>query len=1150
MRALRLWHIGRLTNAFSRGRWQRSRPGLSSIFVALMIVASALVVVPLVGEPSAEAAVEERTNTVEFFAGQDTGTSPTNENVKNDFATQTFQLAESGVDVVDAYVEVFANIGMRTAKTYSSSYVYFDMCTPACSPSTAAFTSTGSLNAHKTDESQYVRLRANVTSETDLAAYAGGGAVRNFAVGYCFATGASCSGTQLGNIFTAHAKLVVTYKYTKASANRTNSVLYPLESASETGSKTATQGPCTINDNCPKFSYNAEIPEISSQISQHFNVHFLTDQNNNTSIDFTPQVDGHTSGSVVRNDGWLSNQGGLADFRASGLDGYANNTAQQLEIGVTGTGGNTRVLGGENSVTYTHSANAATKTKTVSYPVGEVITAMDQTSKSSLTGPTVYLPESGVTVKKAWFRINTSYDDQDENLSITAKVGSRSETSATTYSLKGDGGNLADDGHFIHIIPSTEYAELAGATATSGKAVQMTADWGDTAPGGHVTAELMITYQFTGESSGYQTTQQLFAGQQTSAGATSWSTSSGAIAPSIPEPVGSLAIRGAHLLGNFKARNPNYGENIGVNLTTGSCTASATSQGDMYNNPVSMKVWKDVTGTVTTSPSQTYTACYASSEASVVTGVLTITYQWTNSAPSPAPSSLAQTLTDTTPIAVGGSTTDTSIRFAGTVADVDPLDELQLCVEVKDVDTAFDGTGEECGTAVAYSGSGVTATVTVSSLSSGTSYHWRVRTKDLSGLYSSWAAFGGNSDTVTAATDFSITSPNLAPESPADLAQTKTDTSAIATGAWTNESSVRFVATVEDGDASDTLYLCIEIKPVADAFTNTETSCGSGVAYSGSPVTATHTVSSLVSGTAYHWQARVKDAAGAYSGWETFGGNSDVITAATDVRIDTAAPTVGSVFDGSVVGVDASFNAGELDELSANWSGFSDSASGIDSYSYSIGTTPGGTELLGWTSESGTAITATSLTLRTNQSYYVNVRAVDVAGNVSTVVSSNGQFVAPTLQFSVSASSLIFDSLASGNSFTDSKSVTLTTSTNGYGGYEIRAAATSAELTGPNGSISAYGSSYDSPTAWSGTGFGYTSNDSSIGGSDVFGSETKYAAFTTSGPGDVVADHASGIEGAPINSESFVITMRVTSPATQRAGMYGTTLRFSATVPY
>jgi hypothetical protein len=361
---------------------------------------------------------------------------------------------------------------------------------------------------------------------------------------------------------------------------------------------------------------------------------------------------------------------------------------------------------------------------------------------------------------------------------------------------------------------------------------------------------------------------------------------------------------------------------------------------------------------------------------------------------------------------------------------------------------------------------------------------------------------------------------------------------------------VRFTADVADADSNDTLSLCVEVKAISAAFTNTEDLCGSTVAYSGSAVAAEVTRSSLVNGTEYHWQVRTKDAGGLYSSWTTYGGNSDVVTAARDVGIDTTAPTTGTVYDGSSAGVDTGYNNGSLSDLSANWSGFSASPAGLDRYEYSIGTTAGGTNIRTWTSATtSTSVNASSLTLRTSQSYFFNVRMVDTAGNTSSVVSSNGQLIAPTLTFSAT-SSITLANLRASNSYTSTANITLTTSTNAYNGYVIRARSVTPPTKGAT-TMAAYGSAYASPTVWSGTGFGYTSNDTTIQAlGDHFAGATKFAAFSTVGSGDIVADHTAAVTGTPITSEVFTLTYRVTAPATQQAGTYQGLLSLTAVATY
>lgn len=403
---------------------------------------------------------------------------------------------------------------------------------------------------------------------------------------------------------------------------------------------------------------------------------------------------------------------------------------------------------------------------------------------------------------------------------------------------------------------------------------------------------------------------------------------------------------------------------------------------------------------------------------------------------------------------------------------------------------------------------------------------------------------------------------NTAPNSPSSLAQKKTDDTVISTGEWIGEDAVKFTATVDDPDDSDTLYLCVETDSTGTAFSDTEDQCGDGVSYSGSSVEATVTISSQADDTEYHWQARVKDEAGEYSSWVSYGGNSD--PGDTDYAIDTTAPTGGTVYDGTETGVDKDFNDESLSQLSANWDGFDASVSGLDYYEYSIGTTQGGTDVVGWTNNgTATSVTEQGLTLQTSQPYYFNVRAVDNAGNTqSPAVSSDGQLVSPSISFSVTPSTVTFDALNSSNNYTDTEEITLETSTNAYNGYVIRGYASDyLRSASGNETVPDFdGGTYTEPDGWlsEDRGFGYHSSDTSIQGENIFNSDPCpggnsppcYAPFSQTGPGDIVADYTANVTGSPISNEQFTLTYKVQTDSIQASSTYITTIIYTITPQY
>lgn len=78
------------------------------------------------------------------------------------------------------------------------------------------------------------------------------------------------------------------------------------------------------------------------------------------------------------------------------------------------------------------------------------------------------------------------------------------------------------------------------------------------------------------------------------------------------------------------------------------------------------------------------------------------------------------------------------------------------------------------------------------------------------------------------------------------------------------------------------------------------------------------------------------------------------------------------------------------DTLNATWQA-TDPHSGVVKYEYSVGTSPGAVNVLGWTDSDGeSAVHITGLSLAVGQKYYINVRAENAAGLVSAVASSAG----------------------------------------------------------------------------------------------------------------------------------------------------------------
>lgn len=139
----------------------------------------------------------------------------------------------------------------------------------------------------------------------------------------------------------------------------------------------------------------------------------------------------------------------------------------------------------------------------------------------------------------------------------------------------------------------------------------------------------------------------------------------------------------------------------------------------------------------------------------------------------------------------------------------------------------------------------------------------------------------------------------------------------------------------------------------------------------------TFTAASLSAG-AHTIQARAKDNFGAY----------DATPASDSLSIDPgAASDIPYIYDG--LSADADYTRSKT-SLSANW-GASSHETGISSYSYAAGTTPGASNTIAWTTAGAAlSVTRTGLSLSEGTDYYFSVRAYPVTGTPSGISSSDG----------------------------------------------------------------------------------------------------------------------------------------------------------------
>lgn len=203
-----------------------------------------------------------------------------------------------------------------------------------------------------------------------------------------------------------------------------------------------------------------------------------------------------------------------------------------------------------------------------------------------------------------------------------------------------------------------------------------------------------------------------------------------------------------------------------------------------------------------------------------------------------------------------------------------------------------------------------------------------------------------------------------------------------------------------------------------------------------------------------------------------------------------------------------------------------------------------------WGGSGGTYVTG----LTSGITYYIRVNARD--GNFTQSEYGPAASITTnyaTLTFTINNPTITFNDLNSGNSYTDSsQSDTFTTTTNAYNGYVIYGW-DNQPLTSPNGTIPNYTSPNNTPTAWSGTGFGYTSNDTNLtgaGGANRFNNGTYYAGFQTSGPGDPVASDLGPVTQNEITNEQYTVSYRVTANDTTPAGTYNNTIIYTIMPTY
>lgn len=413
---------------------------------------------------------------------------------------------------------------------------------------------------------------------------------------------------------------------------------------------------------------------------------------------------------------------------------------------------------------------------------------------------------------------------------------------------------------------------------------------------------------------------------------------------------------------------------------------------------------------------------------------------------------------------------------------------------------------------------------------------------------------------------------NANPDVPASLTQKNSSDITISESVWTNSNTPKLGFTITDPDSGNTVKYRVQVATdsgfsslVLDYTHGSLSASGTTFTfvigtYTGGTCTGTCPATLSDSSGGYWWRVKAIDNSAAESAFVEPG-----VAGTVDFKVDATAPTGGSAYDGT--SGDQDWNDGSLTSISGNWTGIDATVSGVQKYEYAIRRKP---DDYYWSVCSGsgswqsgalwcdnttsTSFTQNTLNLATGVTYYISVRTTDNAGNISTAINSNGQQVLPMLSFSLSGNTVAFSNLNAANSYTDTKTITTTTSTNAANGYTIKVYNTDFLRASPSITIPDFSGTWSSPATWSGGqyGFGYTSDDTSVQGSNRFSGGTAFAAFSQSPPGDVVADHTTAVDGSTgsVSSEHFTITYKVAASTSQDALYYQTSSIFIVTANY
>lgn len=753
-----------------------------------------------------------RAKTVQFLASSYTGNGSIGlyPNQYNTLDSFNFSLSEDDVNIANAYIIFEAQYeAYNNASTEYTAYkLGFDACQEPCTanassgPGRILQEDNTILSYYDNYESNQVRLLADVTSEAQIAAYTGGGSSLEGQVGFRLDTNTSTT-----SISNAKAVLVVTYTYDNNSQNITNTVFYPLESDTSSGIGTMPNSQtddCTPRVNCPRFGYNFSIPEYSAspnaaRISQWFQTYLQNDSHGGEDVwvDINIWGIGATSTTYIH-EALAGGEQGHTPVMYFAPGGFAENTDQQIEYYPRSPAGaaNFYLAGGEVAETYIASSSAATKTRTVSFPIGVVNNGNSTAYRSTSTA--IQFPENGlssgnVDIKKAWFRIiSNEITSGARSIAVSSKSGNNAISATTTYNFNAGATVIKPSFNIIHVIPSADYSELESANAATPKTVYVNTVSSNADIGG-VTAELMITYAYTQEALGYLANIQLLGGQSNTYADTRTATITTAYSV-MPESDANKTMLAAGLLASYLISDSDYNINAAYQLDANMGVAEPSCVNSFYSTtdatPSFVELMKRVTSAMDISNSRQYIICLSNnggtdggSGGAKMNAQLVYTYQYYNPLPITISAEDQKKADNFTSIPNGGWTTENQVNLSANSTDSSSSTQTSIYFELvansQSLSTSSPDPASACVSGTAFGGcTGKIWKYTASSSSAWYDSNWLYRKKltvNASQVVADQSGFPVLATTTSASLAFSSYGGHMASSTAGDLVITDSD---------------------------------------------------------------------------------------------------------------------------------------------------------------------------------------------------------------------------------------------------------------------------------------------------------------------------------------------------------------------------------------